>query len=40
MWAVQFHPEVHHTPSRREILKNFVFGICGALAELDAAALH
>jgi GMP synthase (glutamine-hydrolysing) len=30
MWAVQFHPEVHHTPLGAEILKNFVFGICGA----------
>ncbi len=30
MWAVQFHPEVHHTPLGPEILKNFVFGICGA----------
>jgi GMP synthase (glutamine-hydrolysing) len=30
MWAVQFHPEVHHTPHGRELLSNFVFGICGA----------
>ena len=29
-YAVQFHPEVHHTPHGTEILKNFVFGICGA----------
>ncbi|MGH9524982.1 MAG: glutamine-hydrolyzing GMP synthase, partial [Terriglobales bacterium] len=29
-WAVQFHPEVHHTPLGAEILKNFVFGICNA----------
>ena len=29
-WAVQFHPEVHHTPLGSEILKNFVFGICNA----------
>ncbi len=29
-YAVQFHPEVHHTPLGAEILKNFVFGICGA----------
>jgi GMP synthase (glutamine-hydrolysing) len=31
MWAVQFHPEVHHTPMGKELLRNFVFDICGAL---------
>jgi GMP synthase (glutamine-hydrolysing) len=30
MWAVQFHPEVHHTKLGQEILRNFVFNICGA----------
>ncbi len=30
MWAVQFHPEVHHTKLGTEILRNFVFDICGA----------
>jgi GMP synthase (glutamine-hydrolysing) len=30
MWAVQFHPEVHHTPQGTEILRNFVLRICGA----------
>jgi GMP synthase (glutamine-hydrolysing) len=30
MWAVQFHPEVHHTKLGTEILRNFVFNICGA----------
>ena len=28
-YAVQFHPEVHHTPHGTQILKNFVFEICG-----------
>jgi GMP synthase (glutamine-hydrolysing) len=29
-FAVQFHPEVHHTRHGTEILKNFIFNICGA----------
>jgi GMP synthase (glutamine-hydrolysing) len=28
-YAVQFHPEVHHTPRGTEILRNFVFDVCG-----------
>ena len=30
MWAVQFHPEVHHTPLGTDILRNFALDICGA----------
>ena len=30
MWAVQFHPEVHHTPLGPQILRNFALDICGA----------
>jgi GMP synthase (glutamine-hydrolysing) len=30
MWAVQFHPEVHHTPLGPDILRNFAVNICGA----------
>jgi GMP synthase (glutamine-hydrolysing) len=29
-YAVQFHPEVHHTPLGTQVLRNFVFGICRA----------
>jgi GMP synthase (glutamine-hydrolysing) len=28
IYGIQFHPEVIHTPSGMEILKNFLFGIC------------
>ena len=28
-YAVQFHPEVHHTPQGTRILRNFVFDVCG-----------
>jgi GMP synthase (glutamine-hydrolysing) len=30
IWAVQFHPEVHHTPLGPQLIRNFVFDICGA----------
>jgi GMP synthase (glutamine-hydrolysing) len=30
IWAVQFHPEVHHTQHGAELLRNFVYDICGA----------
>ncbi len=29
MFGLQFHPEVAHTPRGREIISNFVHGICG-----------
>ena len=29
-YAVQFHPEVHHTRQGTEMLRNFVFRVCGA----------
>ncbi|OQY88311.1 MAG: GMP synthase (glutamine-hydrolyzing) [Anaerolineae bacterium UTCFX2] len=32
-YGLQFHPEVHHTPSGAEILRRFVIEICGASPE-------
>jgi len=30
LFGVQFHPETEHTQDGRKIMKNFLFGICGA----------
>jgi len=37
IWAVQFHPEVHHTPLGKQLLRNFVFNICGATGDWTPA---
>ena len=37
IWAVQFHPEVHHTPLGPQLLKNFLFSICGARGDWTPA---
>jgi len=29
LYAVQFHPEVHHTPFGQSLLKNFLYKVCG-----------
>jgi GMP synthase (glutamine-hydrolysing) len=37
LYAVQFHPEVAHTPCGTQILENFVFGACGCVKDWDPA---
>ncbi len=29
IYGIQFHPEVSHTPSGAEVLRNFLLGVCG-----------
>jgi GMP synthase (glutamine-hydrolysing) len=36
IWAVQFHPEVHHTPLGPQLIRNFLT-ICGARGDWTAA---
>jgi GMP synthase (glutamine-hydrolysing) len=38
IYAVQFHPEVNHTDGGREILRNFIFSICGAEPKWSGSA--
>nr|WP_087943723.1 glutamine-hydrolyzing GMP synthase [Desulfofarcimen acetoxidans] len=48
LYAVQFHPEVVHTPKGMDILKNFLYNICGCHAswtmesflETEVAEVH
>ncbi len=35
IFAVQFHPEVVHTLCGRQVLENFVFGVCGCEKDWD-----
>ena len=37
-FAVQFHPEVAHTPHGAEILRNFLYRVCGAVGDWTPAA--
>ncbi|NLG99062.1 MAG: glutamine-hydrolyzing GMP synthase [Chloroflexi bacterium] len=38
-YGVQFHPEVHHTPGGKEILRRFVVDICGAAQDWTPEAI-
>lgn len=37
IYAVQFHPEVSHTPLGKEVLRNFLFKICGCKGDWTSA---
>lgn len=38
IYGVQFHPEVAHTVKGKEILRNFVMGICGCAGDWNAGS--
>lgn len=38
IYCVQFHPEVSHTPLGKEILRNFLFNICGCTGDWTPAS--
>jgi GMP synthase (glutamine-hydrolysing) len=37
IYCVQFHPEVSHTPLGKEVLRNFLFNICGCRGDWTAS---
>ncbi len=37
LYSVQFHPEVDHTPFGKQMLKNFLFNICGCRGDWQMA---
>ncbi len=38
IFGLQFHPEVAHTPLGKEILRNFLFNVCGCRGDWTAAS--
>src|ERR1700693_3371778 len=37
-YGIQFHPEVAHTPLGRDVLRNFLIGVCGCAGTWEAAS--
>ena len=40
LYAVQFHPEVESTPNGTQIIRNFLYNVCGAIGEYDLKDLE
>ena len=38
IYCVQFHPEVAHTPLGKEVLRNFLFNVCGCTGDWTPAS--
>ena len=38
LFGLQFHPEVDHTPQGKDVLRNFVVGVCGAKQDWSMAS--
>lgn len=38
LYGVQFHPEVAHTPQGKEVLRNFLVGVCGLRSDWTMAS--
>ncbi len=38
LYGLQFHPEVHHTDHGTAILRNFLYGVCGAVGDWSLAS--
>jgi len=39
LYGIQFHPEVAHTLHGKEILRNFLFGICGCRGDWEISSM-
>lgn len=37
-WGIQFHPEVYHSTDGKQLLSNFIMGICGCKGEWTPAS--